>query len=395
MPEEEPEEEKEAEEQEREEEEEEGPGALARFFSAIGSGVIKTGEATKKASGGVTKVGGSGGAEEAEERPDLSERLQELKSLETEKERLEEEYGEEGVTEGEEERWESEREELQRPASERLAEIFSGVFGGISSKLADFYTFSGLDEELDRANMGYTPEQFIGLLLGIGLIVSVSAFVFVWFFFSALILAFPISGVCFIVVVFVGRNRPRSKISSRASEVNQEIPYVLRHMATQLSSGVGLPETMTSVSNAGYGALSEEFERTLQEMKMGKSMSQALTELQERVDSDSLRRAIRQIQRTIKTGGDLSRTLDILADETATELRMKLRDYTQSLNMMTMIYMFAAAVIPSMLVVITIVTTFMGGAFLPPTILTILYLMGIPFLLFYMVMIFRQMEPEV
>ena len=166
-------------------------------------------------------------------------------------------------------------------------------------------------------------------------------------------------------------------------------------MATQLSSGIGLPESMHSVADANYGALSEEFDRTLQEMRTGESMVGALTSLRERVDSEALERGIRQIQRTLTTGGNLSRTLSILADETAFDLRMNLRDYTESLNMMGMMYMFGGAVIPPMLIVIIIVGSFMGELGLSLPMLAGLYLGGLPFLLFYMVIMFKRMEPEV
>ncbi len=356
---------------------------LAKFFSKIGS-VFVGSEKEKDASLG-------GGVKADEEAQGLSQRLEELKSLEVETAERRKKL--EAEEEEEEDTWEREREELQRPASERLAEIFSGIFGGIASRMTG--TFSGLEEDLNRANMGYSEKQFIGLLLGVDLIATACVSVFIWFFLNSIIFTSLGGGLSFIVILLVGRNQPKSKISSRASEINQEIPYALRHMATQLSSGIGLPETMTSVSEAGYGALSEEFDRTLQQMRMGKSMTKALAELQERVGSDSLSKAVRQIQRTLKTGGNLSRTLEILADESSFDLRMKLRDYTQSLNMMTMVYMFASAIIPSLLVVIMIVSSFMGAQFLPPVLMNMLYLIVIPFLLAYLVVIFKRMEPEV
>lgn len=295
--------------------------------------------------------------------------------------------------EEEEESWEEEREELQRPVSQRLADIFAGVFKSPAGKLAGFFT--GLEEDLYKANMRITPERYLTFILGISTIVGISAFILTWLLFGSLLFMVIAPPLGFIITLFVGRSRPKSRISGRASEINQEIPYALRHMATQLSSGIGLPETMTSVSRADYGAFSEEFRRTLKDMRTGESMVEALTSLRERVESDALSRAVRQMQRTLRTGGNLSRTLSLLAEEAAFDLRMKLRDYTQSLNMMAMVYMFAAAVIPPLLIVVMIVAKFMGGSSFPPEAVAVLYLGAIPFLLFYMVIIFKRMEPEV
>jgi flagellar protein FlaJ len=166
-------------------------------------------------------------------------------------------------------------------------------------------------------------------------------------------------------------------------------------MSTQLSSGIGLPETMTSVSHADYGALSEEFGRVIRDMHTGISTDEALSAMDKRVESDALRRAIRQIQRTMRTGGDLAKILNTLADETAFDMRMRLRDYTQSLNMLTMVYMFVSAVIPAMLVVMMLVMGFMGGAMFPIEMIALLYLVLLPFMLFYFVRIIKRMEPKV
>jgi flagellar protein FlaJ len=165
-------------------------------------------------------------------------------------------------------------------------------------------------------------------------------------------------------------------------------------MATQLTSGIGLPETMVSVSTADYGALSEEFGRTIHDVNTGMSMEEALEALDQRVNSEPLRRAIRQIIRTLRTGGDLSRTLNVLADETAYEMRMRLRDYVQSLNLMTMIYMFASAVVPSMLMVVIMIMGARGGGGMPPHVAGMLYLILLPFMLIYFVFMIKRFEPR-
>ncbi len=379
-----------------EEEEDESQGrfdSLKDFFSKIGRGVQRTGQVTTGAPKSVREAVKSEPETTEEEPSSLSDRLQELKQMEVEGTGPSEtEWDEEEIRE-EEEEWEEEREELSRPASERFADIFSGVFMGPASRLAGYFT--DLEEDLYKANMNITPERYITFLLGVSTIVAIASFLFIWFLLGSFLFMAIIPPLTFMLTLFVGRRRPKSKIASRASEVNQEIPYVLRHMATQLSSGIGLPESMTSVSKADYGVLSEEFNKTLQDMRTGESMNDALAMMRYRVESDSLTRAVRQIQRTLRTGGNLSRALGILADEAAFDLRMNLRDYTQSLNMMSMVYMFAAAVIPPLLLVVFIIAKFMGGASFPPAMVAILYLLGIPMLLGYMVLVFKRMEPEV
>jgi len=363
------------------------------FFSTVGEGVERTGKFTVSAQHRIrkTSVENPFGGEE-EEKVELSDRLQELKRMEEGTgEESQDEWYEEEEEEGD---WGDQRdEELERPASERVADIFVGMFGGLASSFSGF--FSELDEDLYRANMTISPQRYIATVIGVGVVAAIFSVFFVWMFMGLSIFMALAPPLVFFVVLVVGRGRPSSRIQSRATEINQEIPYALRHMATQLSSGIGLPETMTSVANANYEALSEEFDRTLQEMRTGESMVGALASMRERVESDAMERAIRQVERTLRTGGNLSKTLSILADETAMDLRMNLKDYTQSLNMMGMMYMFGSGVIPPMLIVVLIVGGFMGNMSMSSGIFALLFLIAVPFLLFYMVFMFKRMEPEV
>lgn len=354
------------------------------FFSTVGGGVFKTGSGAAKA---VRRIGKTlTGHEVAGEPDEVTRRLQELKKLETLREEREKER-----KPMEEKVWE-ERVEFKRPLSERLAGSFYVPLKRPAQRMVGF--FKGLDEDLYKANLTVSPERYVALMLGVSIIFGAVSIIFILLLTHSLF-ALAIGAMVSLFTFLLMRNQPRSRAKARAVDINRTMPYVLRHMATQLSSGIGLPETITSVSKANYGALSEEFGRVIGDMHAGISMEEALSAMDKRVESEALRRAVKQVQRTIRLGGDLARTLGILADETAFELRMKLRDYTQSLNMMSMLYMFAAAVIPALLVIMMMVSGMMGGAGFTTDTAVILYLLFLPFLLFYFVMMIKRREPRV
>lgn len=368
------------------------PGLKVRFFSAIGGGVIRTSSGTAKAARRVGTAIKTAARREAPEKEDeVTRRLRELKRLEMLRE--EELAAEQKLTKEkiEEKLW-AERIELKRPLSERLAESFYGFLKRPAQRMAGF--FKGLGDDLFKANMRIAPERFVALMMGMSLIVGVATFIVIWLLISPFFALLGGLGAFMFTLIF-GRIQPRSRARARFAEINRVVPYALRHMATQLSSGIGLPETMTSVSQADYGAISEEFGRVIRDMHAGISTDEALSAMDRRVESEALQRAIRQIQRTMRTGGDLARILGVLADETAFDLRMRLRDYVQSLNMLTMLYMFVSAVIPAMLIVMTLVMGFMGGAMFPIEVLALLYLVFLPLMLFYFVRIIKRMEPKV
>lgn len=347
--------------------------------------MIKIGGAT---TGKTQPISRAEGAIEGSESPgevEVTRRLREIKRFEVSRK------GPAAEPELQEEKAWDERVELKRPLSERLSNVLYSPLKRPAQRLAKF--FKGLDDDLYKADLRVAPERFAALMIGMSLIVGASAFVLILIFLNIL---FAIIGgvLASLFVLMLGRSHPKRRAKARVTEINRMIPYALRHMSTHLSSGLGLAETVISTSKAGYGVLSEEFDRVTRAVNTGSSMEDALTMMEQKIASEPLRRAIRQIQRTLRIGGDLASTLRNLADETAFEMRMKLRDYTQALNMLTMIYMFASAVIPAMLLVMMSVGSSMGGSVLTPTTGAVLFLVLIPFLLFYFVLAIKRFEPR-
>ena len=195
-----------------------------------------------------------------------------------------------------------------------------------------------------------------------------------------------------IFIVFL----PKLQKGKKSTDATKELPYALRQMATELRAGLGLHESMRSVALSGYGPLSEEFARTLEEIKYGETTENALLDMSERIGSEGMTRAVHQITRTLASGGDLSRTLNVIAEDTAYEMRMKLKDYAQKLNSFTMIYMFVAILGPVILMIMLIAaSTVMGGTMFPPVVLLILYLFLFPMIVGFMALMVKRLEPQI
>lgn len=194
-----------------------------------------------------------------------------------------------------------------------------------------------------------------------------------------------------IFIVFL----PKMKQGNKSTEAGKELPYALRQMATELRAGIGLHDSMRSVAMSGYGPLSEEFSRTLEEIRYGETTEKALVNLSERVNSEGLERAIDQITRTLASGGDLAKTLTVIADDTAYEMRMKLKDYSQKLNSFTMIYMFIAILFPVIFMIMLIAASTVMGAVLPPILLLIMYLFFFPAIVTFMAYMIKRLEPQI
>ncbi len=194
-----------------------------------------------------------------------------------------------------------------------------------------------------------------------------------------------------IFIVFL----PKMRSGQKSSEAARELPFALRQMATELRAGTGLHDSMRSISLSGYGPLSEEFSRALEEIKYGETTEKALLDMGERINSEGLQRAIFQITRTLNSGGDLAKTLGVIADDIAYELRMKLKDYAQKLNSFSMIYMFVAILFPVIVMIMLIAASTTMGAIIPPIALLIVYLFFFPAIVVFMAYIIKRLEPQI
>ncbi len=300
---------------------------------------------------------------------------------------------------GEEEGFElEEREELKIPLSTRLGNILADAFSTYSKAPSSF--FGDIQESLYKANILMPASKYIAISVGLAVIVAGSAALLSAVLLSTFIGATGIVGLGLFIPVFglvliIAKIYPNSKVKGRSDSFGREMPFALRHMATQLSSGSGLLETMRSVSVSDYGILSEEFKKAILEIERGATIEEAFERMNIRIDSQGLKKASRQIASTLRTGGNLANTLKIIAEEVATEMRMKLKDFIQVLNTFSLMYMFITVVAPVLITTLVIAMGIaMKGLPISADIMWLLYVafFGIAIYLSFMV---KRFEPKV
>ena len=232
------------------------------------------------------------------------------------------------------------------------------------------------------------------LILIMGVITAALIFTVIVIMGMSVVIALVFSILILLMTMFIVY-LPKIQVGGRSTAASRELPYALRQMATELRAGIGLHDSMRSIAMSGYGPLSEEFARALEEIKYGETTEKALVDMSERINSDGLTRAIHQITRTLSSGGDLAKTLTVIADDTAYEMRMKLKDYAQKLNSFTMIYMFVAILGPVIFMIMMIAAATVMGAVLPPILLIIMYLFLFPAIVAFMAFMIKRLEPKV
>jgi len=296
----------------------------------------------------------------------------------------------------------------------------------IAERIANYNMARTLVFDLDSANMNYNPKQYAAMAFIASIISAVGiSFITLLLLLTALapiidntflpfvvnfganasiilvvlkvILSFVALLLGFVLSLVIAIKWPSSVARKRGQAIDKDLAFALRQMATEVRAGVGIHKTMKSVVDANYGVLSEEFDRTLKDIEKGVNTEDALTALADRSPSENLSKAVRHIIRALKTGGDLSAIIEGIAEDVAFELRMKMRDFVERLNLIGLFYMMIGIVFPVFVAVLAgifnaIPTIGMQGM-LGAEVLFLIYFILVPMALGLILYIIKVMQP--
>jgi tight adherence protein C len=198
------------------------------------------------------------------------------------------------------------RERVVDPAAARLARL--------ALRLGPRTNVDAVRKRLAAAGVrGVTPERFLalkgaatvgGLLLGFLLGTRSGASVAVGFG-----LAFGFLG--FVVPDFLLSSRARK----RREAVQAELPDALDLLAVSVEAGLGFDAALSRLIEHMHGALIEEFDLTLGEMRIGRSRHDALRGLADRIDAPELAAFVRAVVQADQLGMSLSKILKVQGED--------------------------------------------------------------------------------
>jgi len=241
------------------------------------------------------------------------------------------------------------------PFEASKAKKYSRVFNPIARKLVSLKP--SLKAELAQLDFPFTPVEyfsvtiltffyvFVMFVIGISLVVfllSASQFheIFSIILLSGFVLSLFITGQ----VLYY----PSMLLKKKAEELNKDILFALRHLLIQVRSGVPLYNAIVSVSEAGYGVISKEFEITAKEINGGTPELEALDRMMLRTPSVYLRRAVWQISNALRAGTNLADVLEGLVRDFSEEERVRLQRFSKELSPWALMYLLLTVIFPTM-----------------------------------------------
>ncbi|MBN2111625.1 type II secretion system F family protein [Candidatus Woesearchaeota archaeon] len=158
----------------------------------------------------------------------------------------------------------------------------------------------------------------------------------------------------FVGLFFYFMKLPDFKIYQKEKEIEKEIVFAGRFLVIELQSGVPLYNALINVSDS-YQEIGKAIKEIVENVDLGATMEEALEETIEITPSQNFRKLLWQIMNSLKTGADISSSLNSVVEQITREQIIAVKDYGRKLNPFAMFYMMIAVIVPSLGVTMLIV----------------------------------------
>jgi tight adherence protein C len=223
-----------------------------------------------------------------------------------------------------------------RDAEQMDKGLVSRVFLPLANKWSK--KFSGItpakmiaDADQAIAEAGMTGQVTGAQITTLSWMLAAAIPVFFFFLFSPHVLQGKFSmgmllAIC-AVGALLGQRLPvgiiRGKANKRKHEILLALPFTFDLIAISVSAGMAFDGAMTIVAERTKGALSEEMRRTLREINLGISRTDALNNLAKRTGVEDLRTFIAAVNYISKLGGSLVDVINVQTEAMRVKRRQR------------------------------------------------------------------------
>ncbi|MFQ5406087.1 MAG: type II secretion system F family protein [Candidatus Micrarchaeia archaeon] len=256
---------------------------------------------------------------------------------------------------------------------------------GLSGRITEFFPF--LSEKLPQAEIDLSQKEYAAIAATVGIsnavIASIALFTLgsiakVDFVFISAIFAFLTGFASFVTVIYY----PKIIAAQRIRNLEKGLIPAVRQLTIELRSGVPLFNAMTTLT-VDYEEVSKEFKKIVKKVESGQSEQDALNNSCHSIPSMQFKQVLWQISNALNTGSDIATALDASLQELSKNKIEEINKYGNELSPLTMIYMMAAIVLPSLGVTMLIILSGFLGSNINSSILIVIFLIIIGFQAFF------------
>ncbi|MFA5108666.1 MAG: type II secretion system F family protein [Candidatus Micrarchaeia archaeon] len=268
---------------------------------------------------------------------------------------------------------------LPTPALKQLGARFKAIGVRLNA------IFPGLRYDLANAQVELSAETysvgafFSSMLFGIFALVFLSVISMIRAFAFPLNLLLPVFGFMVTTLFFLVLNMyyPRVTSKSVAAKIDRGLVFAARDMLIQVSSGIPLFQALSNVADGDYGQVSIEFKKAVSEARSGKTITVALEDMAIANQSKYLKKMSWQLVTAIRSGANLAKSLKSIIKLLVDYQLRQIKAYNAELNFIVLIYLLAAAVLPTIGTTILVIFSVFGVLGVTPEIYISLIAVGV------------------
>ena len=158
--------------------------------------------------------------------------------------------------------------------------------------------------------------------------------------------------IMLVVIGFYGPEASLNRaIDDRRKSMERQLPDIIDLLVISVEAGLGFEAAMGRVVQNVPGELAKEFQRTLQETRVGVSRHEALKNMAERTDVEDLNSFILALIQADQFGVSIARMLRVQADEMRVRRRQRIQEKAFAAPV-KMIFPMLFCIFPSIFIVI-------------------------------------------
>ncbi len=148
----------------------------------------------------------------------------------------------------------------------------------------------------------------------------------------------------------------------RSLDESREILYVIRTMDVLMGSGVGLEAAIHSISQGGYGIISDDFSELMVNINKGTPLERELRALLKKAEFDGYKRVVNTMINNVTQNTDIIETLRKQGERMEEDRTNKVKEYIEDLGGVPETLLSIGMIGPIILSILGIAPQLMEGA---------------------------------
>ena len=243
--------------------------------------------------------------------------------------------------------------ELQQPIMDRTLRPLMRRLSGIGTRLSSPQRIGRTESKLAEAGYPYGLRtlDFMGLKVVVALLTSGLAFLLFGLAMGNPGTGFMLAAAGLAIGFFIPDYWLSRRIGARQKAILLAIPDTLDLLTISVKAGLGFDAALGKVVEKTEGPLTDEFRRTLAEVRIGKARRDALREMVARTNVPALTNFISAIIQAEQLGVAIARVLEVQSEQLRIQRRQRAEEMAAKAPI-KMLFPLVGCIFPSMFIVI-------------------------------------------